>query len=159
MALRSHRVQTCSHQLRKFTQLLPFQPPVNIPLPKAYYSTKFNLSVDETTLPSKFAIVTAYNPLDELVSKESNQKADERLRSEIIRLGLVPIRATGGSPDRSHCEPGWLFATDFDTANEVARSFNQRALWWIEEGQLFLVECTNPALIPIGRFRDRVMAS
>lgn len=128
-----------------------------IPLP--YYQTVFILEDFPSPLPPAFAIVTAFNPMDEALPIEANMTADRSLNALLLAQGRAPFRATGSSPDGSHSEPGWAFTTELDTAVEIARSFNQRALWWIDDGQLYLVECLNPALIPIGQLTDRIVRS
>lgn len=129
------------------------------PLPKAYFQTVFVLEGAPSPFPPTFAIVTAFNPMDKVLPLEANTIADGQLKARLLVEGVSPFRALGQCPDGSHSEPGWAFASALESALDIARSFNQRALWWIENDHLHLVGCDNPEPIPVARFADRVLSS
>jgi hypothetical protein len=128
-------------------------------LPEAYYTTHFILAVERTALPKGFAIVTAFNPMDHRYPPEENRAKDQALKGLLDHRMIESIRATGGSPDMSHAEPGWAISTSISTAVEIAREFHQRALWWIEDDELHLVDCASPEPIRIANFSDRILSS
>ena len=138
------------------TKLLPYMPSG---LPTAYFETVFRLPDQSGQTTSTFAIVTAYNPMDEPCSVQINHAADEALKALLDDEKLEAFRAIGGSLDMSHAEPGWAIATSLPVALEIARRFHQRALWWIENGELHLVNCSDPTPILLGCFSDRIMDS
>ena len=125
--------------------------------PAAYYDTVFALQGQPDPLPPAFAIVTAFNPMDEVLPLEANTIADGQLKARLLTKGLSPFRAIGQSPDGSHSEPGWAFQASLESALEIARAFHQRAFWWIENDQLYLIGCENSDPIPVARFSDRLL--
>lgn len=128
-------------------------------LPAAYFDTVFVLQDQPNPLPSAFAIVTAFNPMDASSSEEANKIADGQLKALLAARGYSPFRATGSSPDRSHSEAGWAFASSLTAAVDIARFFSQRALWWISNDQLYLVDCENPEPNLVARFSERALTS
>lgn len=124
--------------------------------PEPYFSTYFSLEDAPEPLPCRFAIVTAFNPMDRKLSHDENRLADQSLKNLIKDRNLSHFRATGGSPDMSHSEPGWAIETNLESALEMARKFNQRALWWIEDDELHLVDCSRTTPLHLSRFSDRL---
>ena len=127
------------------------------PLPPEYFRTVFLLDVPRAAPPSRFAIVTAWNPMDEVIPHALNQARDRQLQRMLETLDPQLCRITGCSPDLVHREPGWGFRADLETALAIAREFRQRALWWVENDRLNLVSCGDPAPQPMGSFRARVV--
>ncbi|GAA5481106.1 DUF3293 domain-containing protein [Haloferula sargassicola] len=108
--------------------------------PAGYYDCRFSWENGAPDWPA-FAIVTAHNPMDRRWSGRMNRAADHRLRRLLERRLLAHVRVTCSSPDGSHAEPGWAVRSDRDTALAIARRYKQRAIWWIEHGDLHLVSC------------------
>jgi hypothetical protein len=127
-----------------------------VTFPATYYETHFTIEGAPDPLPARFAIITAHHPMDRRWSPRMNATADHRLRRLLERKLLPHFRATGHSPDHSHAEPGWCIATDLDTALRIARRFQQRALWWIEDDQLHLIAYSGTPRETLGSFRGRV---
>lgn len=130
---------------------------MNHDLPAVYDATVFVVDPPPGPAPARFAVITAWNPTHRVVPVQRNHRADRRLDRELARRRLPHWRATGCSPDRDHCEPGWAVAVDFAGALALARQFDQLALWWIENGQLELIDCRDGSRRPLGRFHDRIL--
>ena len=131
-------------------------PPMS--MPPGYYSTVFLLESPPIPLPSSFAIITAWNPMDEPTSAEENRQRDEKL-IQLLELRQIPyFRATGCSPDLSHQEPGWAMEAEPEVALEIARRFRQRGLWQVEEDHLWLVDCGDGSRESLGSFQNRLLA-
>lgn len=128
-------------------------------LPRAYRSTVFLLETAPDPLPSTFAIITAWNPMDRATSESGNQSADEALLRKIKLRGASYFRATGCSPDLSHREPGWAVQIGKEEALEWGRNFSQRAIWWIEADALILVDCADGSEERIDSFSARIHGS
>ena len=92
-----------------------------------------------SVLGSEFAILTAFNPHGRDHSAADNAARDRRLRDELTARGLTWVCADGWSPDRSHREPGVAVVVDRVTARQVARAYEQSAIYWYERGVLWLV--------------------
>ncbi|MGB6221518.1 DUF3293 domain-containing protein [Haloferula sp.] len=125
-------------------------------LPRAYFETRFQIEGEPSSLPPVFAILTAFYPMDEVTSPEANTAADALLESALRSAGHEPVRVTGTSPDRSHEEPGWAINCPLEEALLIARQFRQRAIWWIENDELRLVDCGNPTPLPVAWFSERI---
>lgn len=128
-------------------------------LPPAYYRTVFLCDLRPTEMPVRFAVVTAWNPMDRKCSDHANNLADAELKALLEQGGLGPFRVTGASPDLDHREPGWGFASSLEIALEIAGRFGQRAIWWVDADALHLVELVNPNPEPVGRFSERRLES
>ncbi len=127
-----------------------------MPLPPEYYNTIFLLEDPPSPLPSPFAIITAWNPMDEVTPPEENERRDEELRM-LLEVRQIPyFRATGCSPDLAHREPGWAISVAADLAMEIARAFRQRGLWRVEEQRLWLVDCADGRGEDIASFSERL---
>ena len=126
-------------------------------MPEEYLTTVFLLGIRPVPLPGKFAIITAWNPMDRPTSGAENVREDEALRRTLELKARPYFRATGCSPDLSHREPGWGVQMPKTDAIALGRRFGQRAIWWIENGQLTLIHCTDGEEIPIGKFDLRIV--
>ena len=91
--------------------------------------------------PEAFVIVTACNPRGEIVDAERNESLDRELSTFLEVKGLVHCRMTGGSPDGSHLEPGYLVECDLEVGLELGRRFEQVAIYGVLDGELHLVDC------------------
>jgi len=131
---------------------------VNTPCPDAYYDTVFLLEGAPSPLPEVFTIVTAWNPMDRACSAEQNQVSDTRLQQALQTIDSKTFRAIGCSPDFAHREPGWAIQCPFEQALELARRFDQRAFWWIENNRLNLVSCLDPEPEFVAAFSHRVVS-
>ncbi|WP_341407811.1 DUF3293 domain-containing protein [Luteolibacter soli] len=127
-------------------------------MPAEYLSTVFLLGIRPMPLPRKFAIITGWNPMDRPTSAAQNLLEDEALRRTLELKALPYFRATGCSPDRSHREPGWGVEIAKEDAITLGRRFGQRAIWWIENGNLTLIGCDDSEEIPVGKFDLRIVA-
>ncbi|HEY1123844.1 MAG TPA: DUF3293 domain-containing protein [Haloferula sp.] len=119
-------------------------------MPEEYLTTVFLLGVRPVPLPKKFAIITGWNPMDRPTSGAENIREDEALRRSLELKARPYFRATGCSPDLSHREPGWGAEITKEEAIALGRRFNQRAIWWVENGNLTLIGCEDSDGLPVG---------
>ena len=75
--------------------------------------------------PEGFVVVTACNPRGEIVDAERNESLDRELSALLEVKGLVHCWMTGGSPDGSHREPGYLVECD----GEVGLGWGDSSRW------------------------------
>ena len=102
--------------------------------------------------PRQFVVVTACNPRGEIVDAERNESLDRELSALLEVKGLVHCRMTGGSPDGSHREPGYLVESDGEVGLELGRRFEQVGIYQVLVGELYLVDCQNGKQTPIGKW-------
>lgn len=125
-------------------------------LPEEFRQTLFRLEDAPDELPEEFAIITAWNPMGRVAPLSENLAADASLHEELRRSTRTLFRATGGSPDFSHSEPGWAAGIPLEVAVRLGRRFSQLAVWWIVRDTLHLVDCATGACESIGPFRPRL---
>lgn len=97
-----------------------------------------------------FVIVTAWDPPGRPRGDVANRRLDAELREALRAAGAEPRRMTGCSPDLAHREPGWAAAVPVATALEVARRFDQAALYAVAAGRLLLVWCHDGSAEDLG---------
>jgi hypothetical protein len=124
----------------------------------AYRSTVFDGpagTADFLDEPGPVGIVTAWNP-GRLLSPQENAERDRALREELVRLGIPHVRITGRSPDGGHGEESWAVRCPRATTLELARAFEQEAVYVIEGERLVLVGCAAGAEAEeLGPWRER----
>jgi hypothetical protein len=105
--------------------------------------------------PGGFVIVTACNPRRAIVNAERNECLDQELSGLLEEKGLVHCRMTGGSPDGSHREPGYLVECDGEVGLELGRKFEQVAIYGVVDGELYLVDCQDGKQTPVAMWASR----
>ena len=110
--------------------------------------------------PDAFAVITACNPLGEILGEEADSAATVRLRKTISRLGLKRHRVTGVSADLKHREPGFaVWGCDLMAALQLGREFAQNAVYWIEDGKLDVVSCATGERQHVGFWSERLQTA
>jgi hypothetical protein len=62
---------------------------------------------------------------------------------------------TGGSPDGSHREPGYLVKCDGEVGLELGRRFEQVGIYQVLANELYLIDCKDGKETPIGKWSSR----
>jgi hypothetical protein len=91
--------------------------------------------------PDQFVIITAYATTGEEWSDMCNDQEDERLKEYLQSRFSCVKRITGYSPTTRHSEPGWLVNCSFDEGCDIGLMFKQDAIYWGENGSLFVSYC------------------
>ena len=95
--------------------------------------------LEATGLGKQFAIVTAHNPRGQPASAHQNEVLEGQLQQSIATTGVKWVHADGVSPDGRHRESGVAVRMPCRRAREIAREFNQSALFWYSHGAMWLV--------------------
>ena len=111
----------------------------DVTLHDAFHAAVFHGPRPDGGWPSSFAIVTACNPDGRNVDAASNRKATRELEARIGERGFRYGPMTGGSIDGTHQEFGYLVECDLTSALNLGADYKQVAIFWIEDGNLFLV--------------------
>ena len=123
-----------------------------------YLNTYFKIPHQQAEeLPSEFIIVTAFNPDGQNHSMELNQKFDSNLAALIQKKSLSSWRVIGGSRNFVHSEPGHAIKTNLEAGIEVGILFQQEAIFWINSGNLYLVDCSSRQQISMGKWKPRIV--
>lgn len=132
-----------------------------------YRQTVFLVENVHISKYKNYAILTAFNPNG--IAPHDNLKESERLNksyhlalfqdlSEIDNNTVFEI--TGCSPDLSHREVGWGANISFQHALELAQKYQQEAFFWVQDGQLYLVDARSGGSSSselIGLITDRII--
>lgn len=106
-----------------------------------YFETHFRLHGPAPSWPDAFAIVTAWATTGETWSRARSEAADAALEAELRARGAWILRVTGYSPITGHAEPSWAAALTFDEACDLGSRYEQDAIYWVEDGELFVSFC------------------
>jgi len=121
-----------------------------------YFETVFLFSgIIEKATPS-FAILTAFNPMDQLLSLDENKMRNLQLFHALCDIEKSITRIIGSSTDHSHQEPSFLVDCTQQEAMELGKEFQQRAFFWVSNDQLEIIDCTTGISHPAGSFRMRI---
>ena len=91
-------------------------------------------------MANSFAIVTACNPYGRQVDDPTNHKASSD-EEKIGEQGFCYGPMTGGSVDGAHQEFGYLVVCDLKSALKLGADYNQDAIFWIEDSNLYVITC------------------
>jgi len=123
----------------------------------AYYDTQFKGSIVPENLPSPCYIITAWNPMDELLPDSENKKRNEVLKQNIKTGNHLCIEVIGGSTDWTHQEPSFLTSAPQTKVIQWAKQFNQRAIFEILKDTLYLLSTDHPEQkVLLGSFKKRI---
>lgn len=112
------------------------------PLNPAYFDAHFRSTRAAADLPARFGVLTACNPFGQIIGDSENADRTELLRRKLESLHVSHFPVTGGSQDGTHLEPGFgIEGLDQETLRTLGREFDQDAVFWVENGGLFLVPC------------------
>ena len=81
-------------------------------------------------LGAPFGVLTAFNPRGVELDEADNSRRASELAAELVSLGLEFVRVDCCSPDRSHCECSVAVIAPRDQVLEVARRWEQIAIFW-----------------------------
>ncbi|PIR19087.1 MAG: hypothetical protein COV48_03935 [Elusimicrobia bacterium CG11_big_fil_rev_8_21_14_0_20_64_6] len=123
----------------------------------AYFHAHFHAGLRGRKLPSRFAVVTAFNPRGKKSPPAANRRRDAALRRRLRSLGIKCFRVTGGNEDGSHREPGWgLIVPSPIIARGLAAEFRQDAYYWVSSGRIYLGSAAGGPLKRAGSWSARL---
>lgn len=105
-----------------------------------------------------FAIISAQNPAGTVKNPYLNLRLNKEFEAFLHQQRLPYRSVIGSSPDLSFQEKSWIVMCDKPHAVSLARHFHQNAIYWIEQGNLYLV----PVLLDhqeecLGAFQSRLV--
>jgi Protein of unknown function (DUF3293) len=123
----------------------------------AYFRARFRVTTRQVPWPGRFAVITAWNPMGRPADPAANSRAATAFQDWLAASGLPFFQADGGSPDFAHVEPGFgIELPDWESGVRLGRALHQEAIYWIEGGDLFLVQCSDPEPVLIAQWEDRL---
>jgi hypothetical protein len=89
-------------------------------------------------LGEPFSVLTSYNPRGETISAAENDRRFNELTSELESAGVSYLVMDACSPDRSHCECSVVLKGDRETAIDIAKRWEQVAIFWYDGGRFWI---------------------
>ena len=86
-----------------------------------------------------FAIISAQNPAGQTEHPYLNLRRDNELQACLNQQRLPYRSVIGSAPDLTFQEKSWIVLCDKALAIQLALQFEQNAIYWVEQGELFLV--------------------
>lgn len=98
-----------------------------------------------------FAVITAFDPHGENLSREENEKRRRDLDQRLTAEGYKFAHVDACSPDRSHCESSVAAVMPQEKAIDIARELGQVAIFWFDGKRFWIlgvVAETDPLILP-----------
>jgi hypothetical protein len=86
-----------------------------------------------------YAVITACNPRSHQLSDEENCIKNRELERNLV--GFQHASVNVGDPSFEWVEASFAVDISFSLACELAQKYEQNAIYWVENGVLFLVSC------------------
>lgn len=129
------------------------------------FSTDPAVEIDLRTIPSSealdglraagfgspFAIMTAFDPRGQNLSREENEQRRQDLDRRLGASGYRFTHVDCCSPDRSHCECSVAVVMPQEEALDLARELQQVAIFWFDGEKFWIVGAiveTDPLMLP-----------
>lgn len=100
-------------------------------------------------LGAPFGVLTAFNPRGIELDEADNSRRASELETELVSLGLEFVKVDCCSPDRSHCECGVAVIAPRDQVLEVARRWEQIAIFWWDGAMVWIYGATQGGVLKL----------
>lgn len=120
------------------------------PLQNEYTQVRFELSTQDYQCwrHLSFVIVTAWNPGSLHLSQQENGKRNAALETDLE--SVFSHKLLVGNENLSWSEWSYLVRLDIKDGLKLAKKYQQKAIYWVENEQVFLVYCQDKQPIAIG---------
>ena len=120
-----------------------------------YFGVVFQAVESISNVIMPFAIVTAHNPMDMRLDEFKNNERNEILRKDLLQSNLIHREIIGCSEDHTHQELSFVVKCKLKQAIQMGNKFEQRAIFWVEENKLQIVDCKTLKSYDLGSFKKR----
>lgn len=122
----------------------PGEPPVMVDLRVPLESSIRN-SFAALGLGKEFGILTAFNPRGVTIDDAENDRRMKELEAELRSVGYRFVRLDACSPDKSHCECSVALSESLDVVIDIARRWEQIAIFWYDGSSFWIYGAISPA--------------
>jgi hypothetical protein len=105
-------------------------------------------------LNKPFGILTAFNPRGVDESAEENERHMKELETALASSHDFYVRLDACSPDKSHCECSVALVADRQRVIEIARQWQQVAIFWFDGSRFWIyggISDADPIALPVSR--------
>ncbi len=121
-----------------------------------YFGVVFQRVENISNVIMPFAIVTAHNPMDMCLDELENNERNEKLRKDLFLSDFIHREIIGSSEDHSHQELSFVVKCNLKQAIQMGNKFEQRAIFWVEDNKLEIVDCKTLKRYDLGSFKKRL---
>ena len=121
-----------------------------------YFGVVFHRVENISNIIMPFAIVTAHNPMDIRLDEFENNKRNKKLRKDLLQSDFIHCEIIGCSEDHTHQELSFVVKCDLNQAIQMGNKFDQRAIFWVEDNKLQIVDCKTLKVFELGSFKRRL---
>ncbi len=100
-------------------------------------------------LEGEFGVLTAFNPRGIDLPADENTRRMSQLESELTSLGDEFVRVDACSPDRLHCECSVALKGDRDRAIDIAKRWEQLAIFWWDGSRFWIHGAITPGSLEL----------
>lgn len=100
-------------------------------------------------LDGGFGVLTAFNPRGVDLPADENTRRMNALESELTSSGDEFVRVDACSPDRSHCECSVALKGDRQRAIDIARRWEQIAIFWWDGSTFWIYGAITPGSLKL----------
>ncbi|CCN45409.1 conserved hypothetical protein [Vibrio nigripulchritudo MADA3029] len=118
---------------------------------QAYLATYFY--TDKPIAFHRFCVITACNPRSKKVSDFDNNLRNKQLEADLAEHVHQPVLA--GDETKQWCEESYIVEISLQKAIKLAKRYEQNAIYYIEDGELFLVFVSGEQM-SAGTFSEKV---
>jgi len=123
-----------------------------------YFNTLFELREPFPELPKTFHIITAYNPMDEVLYVKDNLERNKKLKAEILNHNHTAWEIMAMSQDKKHQEASFLTDAPRQLSIALAIEYNQQAIFQVNNDNLIIISCSSPnEVFAVDRFSKRIL--
>lgn len=126
---------------------------------KWYFQTKFELPIKPTQYPKQCAIITAYNPMNQLLSDYENTTRNKILAEELQQKYDWVYQINGFDEATDHKENGFMFnCNSLYEACKLGEKYSQDAIYYVLDNILYVSKCAKNQrkLVKVGDFLSRI---
>ncbi|MED7818455.1 MULTISPECIES: DUF3293 domain-containing protein [unclassified Francisella] len=127
---------------------------------KWYFQTKFEIPIKPEQYPNQFAIITAYNPKNQLLSDYQNNVRNKILEEELKHKYDWVYKINGFDETTDHKENGFMFnCNTLYEACKLGEKYSQDAIYYVSDNILFVSKCSpkERKLVQVGDFLSRII--
>ncbi|AJI52539.1 DUF3293 domain-containing protein [Francisella philomiragia] len=131
----------------------------NLDLCEWYFTTKFEVPILPSRYPNQFAIITAYNPFNQLLENHENIARNQILKNQLEKSYDWVYEINGFDKSSKHKENGFMFdAKSLDEACDLGEEFSQDAIYYVIDDTLYVSKCEKSKryLTKVGDFQSRI---
>ncbi|ALB01540.1 hypothetical protein ACH24_02015 [Francisella persica ATCC VR-331] len=124
-----------------------------------YFKTLFEIPVKPNKFPKEFAIITAYNPLNQKLTTQENIFRNILLKYQLTRKYNWVYQINGFDKSTQYKENGFMFNSEsLDSACELGQKYSQDAIYYVIGNILYVCKCEpgKRKLIEVGKFLSRI---